>query len=399
MGEKDLFSELERLHRLAETDPEGLLGQIELVRSLKLSGKEIPEKYSVLSLFVHAKETLSKRGFPDYVLMDDYSLSYSTPQKFAAYRAKKIAQLFAGEEVVDISCGSGAQLIELCKELTAIGIEKDPLRFWLAKINTALACGLKIIPFQPLVFNEDALNPLRAATLVKDFNVLLCDSWREGGQYSPEMKSLRELYPNKYLIYEFRPLEKASLLLNKYPFLFGKCELEYYGEGDRCSRLTAYIGKGKSINFVQEEGPLSLKLSFNHERAEGIETQTQDKLISGFPTHDFIILNRCLVEQGFVALFDFPIFHLDKKRFLVELNSQLQSSRVFSPILSTNDITEVTAYLQDNYDDYNVTLRLDIPNEEYWDFAKENKLVIDRQSSNRFSLFKQKNIYLLAEEK
>lgn len=399
MGEKDLFSELERLNRLAESDPQQLLDLMELIRALRLAGKALPEKCQSLSLFVHSKETLSKRGFPDYLLMDDYSLSYSTPHKFGMYRAKRIAQFFSGEEVVDLSCGSGAQLIELCKETSALGIEKDPLRFWLAKINTALAHGLKIIPFRPQIYNEDALNPLKIAPLIKEFQVLLCDSWRESGKYVPELQQLHELYPSKYLVYEFRPLEKASELLKRYPFLFGKCELEYYGEGDRCSRLTAYIGRGRSIIFKQEEEPLPLSLSYAHERAESIEHQTSEKLVSGFPTHDFILLNRCLVEQGFVSLFTFPVFHLDKKRFLVEVNSQVKSSRVFSPILSSNNIAEITAYLQENYDDYNVTLRLDIPDEEYWGFARENQLVIDRKSSNRFSLFKQMNIYLLAEEK
>jgi hypothetical protein len=397
MGEKELYSELERLYRLAQDKPQQLLGQIEVIRSLKSAGKEIPKEYQVLADFVYPKETLLKRGFSDFLLMDEYSLSYATPQKYGAYRAKKIAQLFAGEDVVDISCGSGAQLIELCKEMNAFGIEKDPLRFWLTKINTALAYGLEKIPMLPVIYNEDALNSLRTVPLVKEIRVILCDSWRESGKYLPDIKQLKDLYPGHYLVYEFRPLEKASELLMKYPFLFGKCELEYYGEGDRCSRLTAYVGRGKMVSFVQED--VNLNLNYSHERAESVETQTKEKLVSGFPGHDFILLNRCLVEQGFISLFNFPVFHLDKKRFLAELNSQLKSSRVFSPVLSTNDIQEVTAYLQDNYNDYNVTLRLDIPNEEYWNFAKENKLVVDRQSQNRFSLFKQKNIFLLAEEK
>ncbi|MEK6938081.1 MAG: hypothetical protein AABX04_03480 [Nanoarchaeota archaeon] len=399
MGEIDLLTELEQLYLLAEAEPEKLLGQIETVRALKVSGSEIPIKFKVLANFVHSRETLQKRGFLDFMLLDEYSLSYSTPQKFGLYRARKIAATFPEEKVVDISCGAGAQLIELCKECSAIGIEKEPIRFWLARINVSLAFHLLHLPFKPQIYNDDALSPLRVLPLISDCEVMLCDSWREAGQYSPELGELHQLYPEKYLVYEFRPLEKAAELLAKYPFLFGKSELEYYGEGDRCSRLTAYIGRGKTVSFFQDDEHLILSLNYSHERAESVLSQIQEKIQTGFPNHDFVILNRCLVEQGFVSLFDFPIFSLDKKRCLVEINIIIKTSRVFVSVLSSTDITEISTYLQENYDNYNVTLRLDIPPEEYWQFAKENNLVTDRQSSNRFSLFKQKNVFLLAEEK
>lgn|GEM_PF-2325536 len=398
MGEE--LTQLEQIYALAESNPQELLNQIEKVREFKVQGAALPAKLAHLGPYVHSLENIQKRNFSEFMLLDEYSLSYATPQRFARHRAQKISSLYPRDQVVDISCGVGGQLLELCKECPAIGIEKDPFRYWLAKINIALAFHLKQIPVRPLIYNEDALNSLQVPPLIKNYSVILCDSWRDSGKYVPDLQELYSLYPEKMFVYEFKPLEKADSLFQKYPFLFGKCELEYYGEEDRCSRLTAYYGRGKMVGFFQEEG-IPWNLNFLHERAESAPLQAKERLVQGFPTHDFFVLNKGLVENGFSSLFDFPVFQVDKKRFLVEMRSapQLKIRKFFSPVLSSNDITEISAYLQENYDDYNVTLRLEIPSEEYWTFVNENKLITQKESINRFSLFKHKAVYLLVEEK
>lgn len=398
MGEES--HHLEQIYALAESNPAELLNQVAKIRELRLKGKDVPEKLLSLAPYVYPTEMLQRRGFAEFMLLDEYSLSYATPQKFAHHRAQKISSFYPDCSIADISCGVGGQLLELCKETSAIGIEKDLIRYWLAKINLALAHHLKIISFNPAIYNEDALNQLKVASLLKEFKVFLCDSWREGGKYYPGLQELYATYPDKYFIYELKPLEQVGILFSTYSFLFGKCILEYYGEEDRCSRLTAYHGRGKVVEFFQEEG-MNWNLSMSHERAEGAVDQAQEKLIQGFPTHDFFVLNKGIVEKGFSSLLNFPVFQVDKKRFLVELGSagNLKVIKFFSPIVSSADIVEISTYLQENYGDYHVTLRLEIPSEEYWGFVQDNNLLTNKESVNRFSLFRHKEVYHLVEEK
>jgi hypothetical protein len=122
------------------------------------------------------------------------------------------------------------------------------------------------------------------------------------------------------------------------------------------------------------------------------------KIISGFPTHDFCTLNRAIVENFFEI--GVPVFSVDKKRYLCEIPIEKKAwfKKKFSLAVSSNDITEITAFLKDNYDDYNVTLRFEVPSEQYWNFVKVNELITDRESGNKFSLFKCKETYHLAEE-
>ncbi|MFA6461994.1 MAG: hypothetical protein WCV90_07050 [Candidatus Woesearchaeota archaeon] len=398
MGEES--HHLEQIYVLAESNPAELLNQVAKIRELRLKGKDLPEKLLSLAPYVYPLEMLQRRGFAEFMLLDEYSLSYATPQKFARHRAQKISAYYPDCSVADISCGAGGQLLELCKEGSAIGIEKDQVRYWLAKINLALAHYLKIIHFNPAIYNEDALNSLKVLPLLNEIKVILCDSWRDAGTYSPDLHELYQLYSDKYLVYEFKPLEQVGKIFQKYPFLFGKCVLEYYGEEDRCSRLTAYHGRGKAVEFLQEEG-MNWNLSMSHERAEGAVDQAKEKLIQGFPTHDFFVLNKGIVEKGFSSLLNFPVFQVDRKRFLVELGSasSIKVVKFFSPIVSSADIVEISTYLQENYDDYHVTLRLEIPSEEYWGFVQDNHLLTNKESPNRFSLFRYKDVFHLVEEK
>lgn len=408
MGEetigKDLNLELVKLEALSESAPQQLLSDINCVRKLKQEGAELPTELTALAGFVQSAEVLQKRGFYEFMLLDEYSLSYATPIKFAKYRAQRISSLFHGESVMDISCGVGAQLLELCKEVSCIGIEKDTTRYLLAKINVNLAFYNKRIPIKPEILNEDALSD-KCVDVASKHGVIFCDSFREGIEYSPELNDLHKLYSGHYLVYEFKPRENIKEIMQKYPFLCGHAEIEYYGEEERCGRLTAYIGRGNTIKFYQADDYLPINLSYPHERLESVIVQNKQKVVSGFPSHDFFILNRCLVDNYFLPLLNFNVFALDKRRYVVEMNKvehnnkiQLKPKRVFSPIESSKNIGEISEFLG-NYEEYNVTLRFEIDPKEYWNFINENKLSTNRESKNRFSLFKFNGTFHLCEER
>lgn len=417
------LGELAKVLQQLEQAPERVLEVLERIREVKLNKMELPEpllsEFQALAEFVHSPAELKKRGFWEYLLLDDYSLSYATPQKFGAHRAERISALFPEMKVADVSCGVGGQLLELGKVgIETIGLEKDPLRYALAKINVQLAVLKNYVQFKPVLYNEDALSTA-AAQLTEKSRVVLCDSLRGGKEkpeekkaggekhdnkleedYSPSLGELQKFYSGKDLVYEFRPRENPAELLKRHSFLFRNCELEYYGEGERCSRLTAYVGKGNIIRFFQEDEALSANLSYKHERLESLQAQTLQRLGVDFPQHDFYLVNRGIIENYFAALLPGPLCQLDQKRYVAEERAivPLKSGKRFSVILSTHKIEEITAFLEENYEDYNVTLRMEIPSEDYWKFVKENKLVAKRDSENKFSLFKLKRVYYLAEE-
>lgn len=399
MVENPPIPELIKIYELSESAPEQLLKQITEVRFLKNEKKDIPEELLVLSQFVHSLTATQKRGFAEFLLLDEYSWSFATPSAFGAYRSRKISSMFPEARVADISCGSGSQLIELGKETAAVGFEKDALRYWLAKINVNLAFYLKYIPVKSQIYNIDGLSP-EAQNLARDFLVILCDSWREGENYSPDLKDVFNFYKGKFIIYELKPLERINFVLQRYPFLFSKSEIEYFGEGERCSRLTVYFGRGNFVKFVQHDDSLDLELSYAQEKVESAALRSRENVLDGFPQHDFAVVNRSIVDNFFHLLLHLPIYSIDKKRYVCEVSKEDKIFRkVFSPVVSSSDISEITSFLKDNYDDYTAALRFEILSEEYWDFVKRHELVANRDSPNKFSLFKHKEIFHLAEEK
>ncbi len=399
----EFISVLNEVYTESEKESQQLVDKINRIRQLKKEKAEIPTELLGLSKFVYPIETLHKRGLYEHLLVDDYGLSNATTLKFGRHRAKRIKEVFGEVKVLDLSCGCGGQLLELCKAgINTMGVEKDQQRCLLAKINVNLAHFQKYISVKPQIVNDDALSS-DTVKIAAMSEVMLCDSLRISGVYFPELNELRKYYPKSYLVYEFRPLENIQKLLEQYPFLSKNAEVEFYGEEDRCSRLTAYIGRGKSIKFFQDDELLKAELSYSPERMESAALQTQQKLKSEFPTHDFFVLNRCLVDNYFVALLNLSICAVDKKRYLCEYSPtkelKINPGKRFSTLESSTDIKELTNFLQDNFEEYTTTLRFEIPSGEYWNFIKENKLVTNRDSVHRFSLFKFNGTYHLADEK
>ncbi|MEK6845250.1 MAG: class I SAM-dependent methyltransferase, partial [Nanoarchaeota archaeon] len=183
------IGELAKVLQQLEQAPAMVLEVLERIREAKLNKMELPEslppEFQALAGFVHSPTELKKRGFWEYLLADKYSLSYATPQKFGAHRAERISDLFPDMKIADVSCGVGGQLLELGKAgIETIGLEKDPLRYALAKINVQLAIIKNYVQFKPILYNEDALDS--AVKLTEKITVVLCDSLREGGKdYSP----------------------------------------------------------------------------------------------------------------------------------------------------------------------------------------------------------------------
>lgn len=387
------IKDLQSILTLYETNPKWLISQIDKVRALQKDKKDPSDKLLSLSKFVVSSELLTKKGFPEYVLLDEYFLSYATPSKYAEHRAKKISKLFPDKKLIDISCGSGLQLIEFAKQgIKCCGIEKDNERYLLAKININLAHYTKTIRVGPEIYLEDSLST-KAKKIINDYDIVFCDSYRENKKYMPNINEVYETYKDKIIIYEFIPTETITTLFDTHSFLKNNSIIEFYGEKDRCSRITAYICKENKIEFYQNDDSLKLELSYNHKDLEIKERQFQNE----FPKGTFIILNKCIIENHFDVLIKDKIFKLDNRRYLLEDTSA--SKRQFVTEYNAQRINSITSYLKDNYKDYYTTLRFELDPKDYWRFINNNSLITNKESKNRFSLFKYKDNYYLASEK
>lgn len=397
MESKIDINEIIKIHDLSLDNPKELTSQINRIRKLLKEKKVIPSKLESLSKFVSSSELLIKKGFPEYALLDDYFLSCATSQKFAIYRANKIFNLYSNESIIDVCCGSGLQLIEFCKlGIKCIGLENDPQRYWLAKINVNLAFYNKYISKKPEIYLEDALDP-NALKLAKDYDIVFCDSFRKDKTYSPTLNAIRDAYKNKHVIYEFIPTENISDILSQYPFLVNNSEIEFYGEKDRCSRLTAYFGKGNTVEFYQDDDYLNICLKYKHNE---LETNKIVRFSGLFPKKDFLMINKCIIDNYFTNLLSGQVFMLDKRRYLLENADKSISKKIYEPLTCAESMHKIESYLRQTYlEDYYTTLRFELDPKEYWNFMTSNDLKVNKESKNRISLFKYKDMYYLALEK
>jgi 16S rRNA G966 N2-methylase RsmD len=397
MDSNNNINELIKIHDLSLDNPKELIIEINRIRKLLKEKKVIPSKLESLSKFVQSSEQLTKKGFPEYVLLDEYFLSYATSQKFAIYRANKIFSLYPNESIIDVCCGSGLQLIEFCKlGIKTIGLENDPQRYWLAKINVNLAFYNKYISKKPELYLEDALSS-NATNLGKDFDIVFCDSFRKDKIYSPTFNEILNAYKNKHIIYELIPTENISDILSQYSFLKDNSEIEYYGEKDRCSRLTVYKIKKDIVSFYQNDDYLNLHLSYKHDEVEKNKTVRFSGL---FPKKEFIIINKCIIDNYFTNLLSGQVFMLDKRRYLLEATDKNTSKKIYDPLFCAESMHKIESYLRQNYlDNYYITLRFEIDPKEYWNFMNSNGLKINKESKTKISLFKYKDMYYLALEK
>jgi hypothetical protein len=383
---------LNEILELSETNPKWLIAQIDKVRNLQKDKKPMPKDLLKLSKYVSSKDALQKKGFPECVLLDEYFLSYATPLKYAEHRANKIKAIYPEKSLIDISCGSGLQLIEFCKHgIKCAGIEKDNDRYLQAKININLAHYLKLIKIKPEIYLEDALSK-NSKAITKDYDIIFCDSFRENKKYYPSLQELHKEYNDKDIVYEFIPTENIDNLLTEYSLLKNNSIIEFYGERDRCSRITAYLCNKDKIEFYQNDDFLQLELSYKHNDLDKIQERESEK---EFPK-EFITLNKCIIENHFDHLLKEKIFKLDKRRYLLASNKY--SKRIFTNIYAAQRINAITAYLKENYKDYYTTLRFELDPKDYWRFINNNSLITNKESKNKFSLFKYKDIYFLCKE-
>ena len=355
-----------------------------------------PTEFGILRPFLCSPSILTKKDFPSYFLIDDYSLQYATPTRYGTHRAEQIYRLYGKKAVADISCGVGAQLLALAKKTKAAGIEKDPTRYWLCKINLEIAKLKGDIEILPEVFLGDALAKSTQAKL-KKYPLLLCDSFRDDAGYSPALEELHTLYPEKQIIYEFRPRETIDGILKLHSWLTQGADVEFWGEGERCSRISVYVGKGNTVRFYQDDTVMRANLEYSLSDLAKAREESAHAISTEFPTQEFVMLNRTLVVNHFVFLLEKPVVVLDKRRSVCEIPFSISPKKRMVPLFSSSEPAEVARFIR--HKEYALTLRFEIPSDQYWAFFRDYRFNPERKGSHRYSLFFYGGKYHLAEER
>ena len=166
----------------------------------------------------------------DELWLDSYSASYSTPENVGIYRSLKLK----GHDIADLGSGGGMQAIFLSKNSRVTGIEINPERNLMSKLNC--------IPYE-----SDCTFILGDATLsgevLKDKDTIYSDPFRSRVSderridiLEPSPLKILSLYGHRIqnFVFDLPPMmrrENMSML---------KGELEYISVNGRISRLTIY---------------------------------------------------------------------------------------------------------------------------------------------------------------
>lgn len=120
-----------KLNSEIKDEIEMISGSVPVKKKKKSSSPEIDlvQEIARTRFGSRGKYTLWKEVF-----LDRYSLSYSTPEIVGVYRGKRLS----GNRILDLGCGAGMQTIMLSKESSVTGVDIDPDRIIMAKLNSII---------------------------------------------------------------------------------------------------------------------------------------------------------------------------------------------------------------------------------------------------------------------
>ncbi|MBN1230470.1 MAG: class I SAM-dependent methyltransferase [Anaerolineales bacterium] len=102
----------------------------------RMLSKRFPRELArmALSVAILRMEADKKFPFADKLYMTRSAFEQATSWEIAVYRVKRFSGI---DRVFDLGCSIGGDTIALAKETNVIGVDKDPLRVFMAKANCA----------------------------------------------------------------------------------------------------------------------------------------------------------------------------------------------------------------------------------------------------------------------
>ena len=147
---------------------------------------------AALETAVLRRRAAAKLADPDRWLLCDAALQQATPSPVAAHRAARLRD----RDVHDVTCGIGADLVELARVANrCIGSDLDPVRLAMAAHNCP---GVALV-------RADALRPVTVGTVVVADPARRDDTGRRRYDVVPPLPDLAGAYPGRDLVVKCAP--------------------------------------------------------------------------------------------------------------------------------------------------------------------------------------------------
>ena len=253
-----------------------------------------------------AKARVNSRGrFSGWnrLWLDHFSSKYATPEEICRYRSGRITN----SEILDVGSGSGLQAIFLSiyGKNSVTGIERDPVRFYLSRLNSIEMESSEISFIMGDFFKTDL------SRIIKKDTVVYSDPLRIPG---PGHKSIHSLSPSPVKV-----MRKFSGVTENFCFdlppTLAPHDIEISGEKEYISvdhtlkRLTLYTGdlrRSETSAVLLPEGREFRGMPYEQE------------LELGEPSSYIYVVDPAIVRAGLIRLIQngekYSLIHSDRRR-------------------------------------------------------------------------------------
>lgn len=289
--------------------------------------------------------------------LDRYSASYSTPEIVGKYRSKRLS----GNSIVDMGCGAGMQTVMFAKHSQVTGVEIDPVRSRLAKLNASAYHRENI-----QILNEDCME---SKYRLNPEDLIFSDPLRSAGRGEKTMSTLVP-DPTKILEqFEWQERKYAfdlppTMPLSNIPL---EGEREFISINGRVNRLTVYSPDLSHSERTAVILPANLVIHGEVDSAEYEGSRDMPALLS---IPDVSLLYSELLNRAFDPE-TFHLFSKDRRRIVLGSDVLPEDRRTgeFFEVISETEQGEIRSSLE-KLQPAKVYPRFEIPSGEYYDYVR-----------------------------
>ncbi len=241
----------------------------------------------------------------EFLWLDSYSAMYATPEIVGTYRAGRLR----GRKILDIGCGAGLQAVMFSEESDTTGIEVDPIRYRLAKLNRRVygAINLKLISGR----YPEILKGVR----IDDGWIIFSDPLRPHISSGASMKDLSpsplDLVKNfsgktSNFIFDLPPRMSPGAV----PF---EGELEYISIDGRVTRLTYY---SSSISKSKRRAVLLPRKIVLFGDPAAVQIEKSNQISEAIVVPDPSVVRAELLGK-IPGIMEFRLVHMDDRRMVL----------------------------------------------------------------------------------
>lgn len=314
--------------------------------------------------------------------LDRYSASYSTPERVARYRAKRLSSM----KLVDVGCGAGMQTAFFSGTSSVTGIELSPMRAVMAELN-AMVYGhtpRKII-------NADYVNVIEKLDVDSE-TVIFSDPLRPRTESERRLESL---VPSPAILRSFLVKKTEKFVFDLPPQISWdniglEGEKEYISIDGLLNRLTLYQGDLKQSETSAVILPDNIRIEGKPGQAQFDQAESEESHI--FVPDISLVYSRLVDSVN--SMGKFRLLSRDKRRTVLTGNEEANGyfpGEVFT-VLDTASPEELSGKLK-KLDCGKTVLRYSLDPDDY--YRERNEIEGSLSGEEEFHLFKNNKKYII----